>query len=119
MRRDSDGPSSGWEVLEEESYELSVAQCGTHQFFDEALSPITFSLNRNPTGWPKVQGFSDIYLAKTKLRLRGLEIIPSYRLWFRAVEATRRVHKLWVELAPPEDMGLGKSLWDDEDDIPF
>jgi len=66
-----------------------------------------------------VPGFPGIHLAKTKLRLLGLEVIPSYRLWFRVDEAHRAVHKLWVEIAPPEDMGYGQSFWDEEDDLPF
>lgn len=109
----------GWQVIEQESYERAVAQCGSHEFFDDALAPIEFALHRNPTGFPSVPGFQGIHLAKTKLRISGLDVIPSYRLWFRVDEEGRRVFKLWVEIAPPEDMGLGESFWDEEDDIPF
>lgn len=110
---------SGWEVFEEGSYERAVAQLGTHEFFDDALAPITYALSRNPAGFRKIPGFQDLHLAKTKLRFIGLEIIPSYRLWFRIDHAQRSVYKLWVDMAPPEDMGLKSSLWDDEDDTPF
>jgi hypothetical protein len=110
----SNSAGSGWTVIEEQSYEIAVAQCGTYQFFDEALAPLDYALHRNPLGFEAVQGYPDIYLARTKLRLLGPEIIPSYRLWFRVFPQKREVHKLWVEIAPPEDMGL----WDD-DEVPF
>jgi hypothetical protein len=113
------GQNNGWEILEENSYDRAVAQCANHQFFDEALAPIIYALHRNPLGFKNVSGFANIRLAKTKLRLKGPEIIPSYLLWFRTDIAERRVYKLWVELASPEDMGIGKSLWDEEDDISF
>lgn len=109
----------GWQIVEADSYERAVAQCGSHQFFDQALAPIDYALNQNPTGFRLVPGSSFLYLAKTKLRLNGLEVIPSFRLWFRINEESRTVTKLWVEIAPPEDMGIGESLWDSEDDIPF
>lgn len=115
MPTGSDGREEGWQILEEESFARAVAQCGTHYFFDEALAPIDYALNRNPLGFPEVPGFPNIRLAKTKLRLlKTTEIIPSYRLWFRVDEATRIVHKLYVEIAPPEDMGFGESLWDED-----
>jgi hypothetical protein len=105
----------GWEVFEEESYERAVAQLGTHEFFDEGLAPITYALNRDPTGFQKVPGFPDIHLAKAKLRFIGMEIVPSYRLWFRINPVAMCVYKLWIDLAPPEDMGF----WDEEDGSPF
>lgn len=110
--QNSDG--RGWAVREEHTYELAVAQCGGYQFFDEALAPLEYALHRNPEGFDLVPGFKDIYIARTKLRLLGAEIIPSYRLWFRIDQASREVHKLWVEIAPPEDIGL----WD-SDESPF
>lgn len=112
MPNDSDGTSKGWEIFESEEYALSVSQCGSHQFFDEALGPIMHGLNRNPLGFEQVS--PGIYIAKTKLKISGGEIIPAYNLWFRADEAINIVCLLWVEIAPPETMGL----WDD-DDIPF
>jgi hypothetical protein len=105
---------SGWEILEEQSYERAVAQIANHEFFDSALAPILYALNRDPTGFPVVPGI-DVRLAKTKLRFVGAEIIPSYRLWFKIDHAKRRVHLLWVEISPPEDMGV----WNEEDEIPF
>jgi hypothetical protein len=55
-------------------------------------------------------------MAKTVLRFTDYgEIIPSYRLWFRVDENTLTVYKLWIDIAPPEDMGY----WDEEDDAPF
>lgn len=110
---------SGWQVIEEDSYERAIAQGGSYEFFDEALAPIEYALHRNPLGFPAVPGFRDVHLAKTKLRIFGPEVIPSYRLWFRVDEDRRTVHKLWVEIAPPEDMGIGESFCDEDDDLPF
>lgn len=115
MPTDSGGtPSHGWQIVEDPSFELAVSQCGSHEFFDEALAPVIWGMHRNPKGFDQVPGFPGIYIARTKIRLIGLEIIPSYRLWFRIVDETRTVHKLWVELAPPEDIGLTDNLWDDD-----
>lgn len=103
--------SNGWQVYEEESFNTAVAQCGSHQFFDVALAPLEYALHRNPLAFEEVPGVPGVRLARTTLRLNGLEIIPSYRLWFRLDEARRKVAKLWVEIAPPEDMGLADDLW--------
>ena len=111
-------PISGWRVFEEESYNRAVAQLGTHEYFDDALAPVEYALHRNPLGFKKVPGFETLYLAKTKLRLFGLEIIPSYRLWFRIDVHDRAVAKLWVEIAPPEDMGIADDPFD-PDEIAF
>jgi hypothetical protein len=102
----------GWKIVEEPSYELATAQGGGHEFFDDVTELLHYALHRNPTGFPQVPGYQGIYLAKTKLRIRLPEVIPSYRLWFRLDEATHTVHKLWIEIAPPEDM----EYWADEDD---
>lgn|SRR5579871_4827207 len=109
------GPPRGWQIVEEQSWDVAVANCGTHQFFDDALAPIDYALHRNPLGLPVVPGFPNLRIAKTKLRFIGGEIIPSYRIWVRLDEQNRVVYKLWVEIAPPEDMGL----WDEDDEIPF
>lgn len=82
---------------------------------DEALAAITYSLHRNPLGFPTMPNVRGIYLAKTKLKIIGREIIPSYRLWFRVSEADKTVFKLWVEMSPPDDM----AFWDEEDDAQF
>jgi hypothetical protein len=115
----SDGNSGGWQIVEEESYALSVSQCGTFEFFDEALAPIEYALSRNPLGFPAVPGFPNIHRAKTKLRVFAQMVIPSYRLWFRVNTETKFVHKLFIEIAPPEDMAFGDSLCDKDDDLPF
>lgn len=107
----SDG--NGWIIRDEHSYELAAAQCGAYPLLDDALAPLDYALHRNPLGFDQVPGYPGIYIARTKLRLFGLEIIPSFRLWFRVDIDRREVHKLWVEIAPPDDMGL----WDD--DAPF
>jgi hypothetical protein len=114
-----DGNGGGWQIIEEGSYKLSVHQCGTFEFFDEALAPIEYALSRNPLGFPAVPGFPNIHRAKTKLRVFAQVVIPSYRLWFRVNAETKCVHKLYIEIAPPGDMAFGESLCDKDDDIPF
>jgi len=71
---------------------------------DENLAPILDALTLNPLGFPVVPGLNAVYLARTSLAVRQLELIPSYRVWFRVDEKARRVHLLFVEMAPPEDM---------------
>jgi hypothetical protein len=104
----------GWKIVEEESYDRAVAQIATHESLDVALELISYGLYRNPQGYPKT-AYANIHLAKTKLRFTDSEIIPSYRLWFKVDIITETVHKLWIDIAPPEDMGF----WDEEDDAPF
>ena len=96
----------GWQIIEEDSYRISATSCGTPQQIDEALASITYALHRNPTGFSKIPGHRSLYIAKTKLRLTLSEIIPSYRRWFAADEASRTVRKLWIEMTPPEDMAF-------------
>jgi len=108
--------NEGWQVVEDDSFELSLAQFRDTKAIDSALGPIELGLNRNPLGFPEVPGFPNIRLAKTKLHFLGAEIIPSYRLWFRLDEVTKTVHKLFVELTPPDLSGFPD---DEDDDIPF
>lgn len=115
MSSQHDINGNGWSIIEDPSYEISVAQCGSFPFIDEALAPIEYALHRNPLGFERIPGFENIYLAKTKLRFIRGEIIPSLRLWVKILPEVREVHKLWVEIAPPEDMGY----WDDDEKIPF
>lgn len=112
------GDSQGWNVAEEESYVRAVAQAGGFEYIDPIIAPIDYALYRNPLGFQKVPGYQDLYLAKTKLRILGSEVVPSYRLWFRVDLGARTVWKLWVEVAPPEDMGLADDPWGD-DDLPL
>jgi hypothetical protein len=58
---------SGWEILEEQSYERAVAQIANHEFFDSALAPILYALNRDPTGFPVVPGIDVCDLSGQKL----------------------------------------------------
>jgi hypothetical protein len=112
------GGNNGWNVLEEESFELSVAQSGGYQYIDVVLGPVDYALSKNPTSFPQVPGFTSLYIAKTKLRIFDRQVIPSYRLWFRADATKRVVSKLWIELCPPAEMGIADDPWDDEE-IPF
>ena len=76
------------------------------------------AIESNPLAFPEVPGLDGIHLARTKLAIRDLEIIPALRVWFRPSKQSNTVYLLWVELAPPEDMGLGENLWD-PDEEPF
>lgn len=109
--------TSGWHIVEEESWERAMAQLGGARRVDRAIAPIIDALHRNPEGFDRVPGHHALYLARTKLAIRDLDLIPSYRVWFRTDPAAHVVHLLWIELAPPEDMGLTDDLWDD--DLPF
>lgn len=106
---------NGWEIIEEESYERSIALLGGHEVVDEVLEIIFYGLHRDPRGFSQVPENPGIRQAKTTLQFVHMEIIPSYRVLFRLDEGARRVHMLWMEIAAPEEMGfLG-----DEDDFPF
>lgn len=109
--------ASGWNFVEEDSWERALAQLGGARKVDRAIAPIIDALHRNPEGFDRVPDLPNHYLARTRLAIRDLDLIPSYRVWFRTDPAARTVHLLWIEIAPPEDMGLTDDLWDD--DIPF
>ena len=87
--------------------------CGGARKVDDILSPIIWTLSRNPMGWPHT-GVKDVRVATTDLRINGPDIVLSHSLWFRADEANRLVELLWVEVTNPNEMG-----WNDDDEIPF
>ncbi len=99
-----------WNVIEEDSFQRSAAQLGGLQYVDAALAPIMNAVESNPLAFEKVPGMPDIRVARTKISVTGLEMIPALRLWLRTSEASRTVYLLYVELAPPEDMAIGDSL---------
>lgn len=74
-------------------------------------------LFRNPLAFPKLTPRSQIRIAKTKMRIKGAKVFPSYKLLFTADEATRTVIKLHVSICNPEEMAHGDP-WDD-DEPPF
>lgn len=99
-----------WAVVEENSFERSAAQLGGLKWVDRALAPVMLALEGNPLVFPVVPGTNGIRIARTLLVINELELIPSLRVWFRASEPNRTVYMLYVELAPPEDMGIGESI---------
>jgi hypothetical protein len=105
----------GWNIIEEPSFKRAVILLGGAEVCDEALAVLTYALHRNPIGFPPMPNVRGVYLAKTKIKIIGRTIIPSYRLWFRVSENDKTVFKLWVEISPPEDMGF----WEEEDDSSF
>lgn len=105
--------SEGWQIRESNDFERGVAQCGGHKFVDEIIAPIIRGLHRRPHGFQNAN-VSGIRFAKTKLRLNGPDVVLSHIVWFRIEEEERSVTLLWVEIAPPEDMGF-----DDEWEVPF
>lgn len=108
-----------WQVLEEPSYAHSVSLIGDMEAIDEALRFVDYALHRNPMGFPRLPNTKAIFIAKTKLRVTGLEIIPAYRLFVRVDKEQRCVFKLWVEACPPAEMIYGDSFNDDDEDLPF
>lgn len=114
MNSDGDSSELGWQIVEAESYERSVAQCGGYERVDEIIAPIDYALSRAPLGFEKIPGYEDLYLAKTKLRVTERRIFPSHRLWFRAVPISRQVEKLWIDIAPPEDMAYTDDIFDED-----
>lgn len=99
-----------WHVIEEDSFERSAAQLGGLRYVDAALAPIMNVVESNPLAFEEVPGMPGIRVARTKVSVTGLEMIPALRLWLRTSEASSTVYLLYVELAPPEDMAIGDSL---------
>lgn len=106
--------SEGWHIVDEDSFERAVAQCGSYEYFDSILAALEYALHRNPEGFPKVDEAKNIYLARTKIQFSGAMVIPAFHLWFRLDLENKTVHKLWLELSAPDDM----DIWSD-DDSPF
>ena len=80
---------------------------------EEIIAPIKLGLSREPSGFHEtiVDG---IWIARTKLRMNGPDIVLSHCVWFRMVPERREVRMLWVEITGPENMD-----WDDDWEIPF
>lgn len=96
-----------WHVIEEASFETSVAQLGGARRVDEALAPIMDAVERNPLAFPGVPQFPGIRVAKTTLAVKGLELVPAMRVWLKPIEETRTVYLLYVDMAPANDMAFG------------
>jgi len=112
------GNNEGWEVVEEETYALSAQYCGGAEYVDSITEQVDYSLSRNPKGFLNIPGYQNLYLAKTKFRIVGPEVTPSFRIWFRVDTKRRQVHKLYIEVAPPEEMGFADDPFD-RDEKPF
>ena len=106
--------SSGWDIEEHDSYDESVLQCGGHVEIDDALAWLDLFLNRNPLAFPSLTPASNIRVAKTKMRIKGTRVFPSYRLLFTADVSTRKVTKLHVSVCQPEEMAYGDP-WGNEE----
>lgn len=97
-------------LIEEPSYERATAQFGGAQSIDWALEPMVDIIAASPDSFPVVNGFSPLRIAKTKLAVRDLEVIPSLRVWFYISNDDESVHLWWVEITPPDDMGIDDDL---------
>ena len=106
--------SSGWQILEHDSYDESVLHCGGHFEIEDAIGWLDLFLNRNPLGFAELTPGSDIRVAKTKLRISGGRVFPACRLLFTADAETRTVTKLHVAFSQPEDMLYGDPWSDNE-----
>lgn len=98
------GNPDNWQLVEAPSFGRAVSICSTVEQIDVALHFIDYALSRNPLGFPLVPGFTSIHLAKTKVIVSSIDIIPAFRLWFRPEARDRIVHKLWIELTPIADL---------------
>lgn len=110
--------SSGFQIVNEDSYEDAVLNCGGHQFVDEALCMVDEALNKYPLGFQALSNSSDVRFAKTKLRISKGTLIPAMTVFF-TVDAERRiVRKLHVKWSSPEEMAFADNPWD-SDEPPF
>ena len=110
--------SSGWEIVESDSYDESVLCCGGYPLIEDAIAWIDFFLNRNPLAIPCIQPGSDIRIVKTKLRIKGADPILAYRLLLSVDEESRTVTKLHVSPCQPDEMIFGDP-WKEYDDPTF
>lgn len=110
--------SSGWNIAESDSYDESVLQCGGHKEVDDAVGWVNFFLNRNPLGFEPLRTHSDIWILKTKLRIKGSKVHPAYRLLFTVDPDTKTVTKLHIAPSDPADMAFGDP-WDEYDNPGF
>jgi hypothetical protein len=110
--------SSGWQIVEADSFDESVLQAGGHREVDEGLAWVEEALNKNPRGFNRLHSASDIYFVKTKLRIKGARVFPAYRLLFSIDVGTKTVTKLHVKACQPEEMPFADDPWD-EHEPPF
>lgn len=109
--------SNGYGICNADSYEDAVLQCGGHEFVDDALSMVDEALNRNPHGFEKLHHASDIWVAKTKLRIKAGSVFPAMTMFFTIDDEKKLITKLWVKYSSPESMALGDPF--DDFDPPF
>lgn len=91
-------------LVEDEAYERGVAGCGGAAKVDQAIAPIIYALGKNPMGFEETD-VPSVYLARTKLRINGPDVVLSHSVWFRPDPASRTVHLLWIEITDPDAMG--------------
>ena len=99
-----------WQIVEESSFERAVAALGGSRKIDEALAPIMNAIEGNPYVFDEVPGGNGVRLARTTIQIKDLNLIPSMWLWFRVSAAYHTISLLYVEYAPPEDMGYGGDI---------
>ena len=107
-----DSGSNGWQIMEHDSFDESVLQCGGHKEIDEGLAWVDEALNKNPLGFMLLHQHSNIRFVKTRLRIKGSKVFPAYRLLFTADPETKTVTKLHVSLCDPDDMPFTRDPWD-------
>ena len=105
--------SSGWQIVEADSFDESVLQAGGHPEVDEGLAWVDEALNKRPLGFNRLHPNSNIYFVKTKLRIKGAKVFPSYRLLFSVDAATKTVTKLHVKACEPDEMPFADDPWND------
>jgi hypothetical protein len=99
--------ADGWQIIEDHNYSVSLRMINEDiSSLDTAIALVDYALSRNPRGFTAVLEDESIYIAKTKFIITPEEFIPALRLWFRVIDATREVHKLWIELCPADEMSF-------------
>lgn len=67
------------------------------------IAPIVYALHRSPSGFQETRVVG-VWLARTKLRMNGPDIVLSYSVRFRILEAERMVVLLHAEATPVSEM---------------
>jgi len=91
-------------IIEEKSFEQSVAKLGGAQKLDAVLTAFYTGLVYRPEGFP-LAGDSGLRIAKTEsyFDLETGELFPPYRLYFFIMSDSGNVHLIWIEEIPDED----------------
>lgn len=92
-----------WQVIEGGDFERGALHCGGLSVIEEVIAPIKLGLHRHPRGFRETE-VAGVWIAKTKLRINGPDVVLSHTVWFKIEEEDRTVVMLWVEISDPGEM---------------